>query len=302
MNNKISTGIWLIFLGLVILLHNLDIMPFNFYAIVKFWPLALVSLGISLLLQNRPYGSIITAATNLLICIYLLVVGATSHHQRSDQGIDLRRETTHDGRYRKQVSTEYRETNTAAIEINGGATKYIVKSAADTTKLFQALTDSPNIHLKLDERTGNKLGLDMQIKGNISNTDVVELYLHPHPQWDIVFNVGAASVDGDFSGHRFKKFVISSGASSFKIKYGKPTDGISKIEINTAASNIKILLPKDVEYLVKSENVLSSTKINGNKRKGSGSYKTSNYNEATHKYYIEVTGAANSFSLDTYSE
>lgn len=295
MNNKISTGIWFVFLGLIILLHNLDIISFDFYAIIKYWPLALVSVGVSLLLQGKSNGVLISTAVNLSICIFLLVIGTTSSNHS-----DTKQHTASYGTDQKSVSTEYHGVPTASIEINGGATKYLIKDLSDTSKLFEAKTAGSNIHLELEEKNDNKLQLDMQVRGNESNSPPVALSFHQQPHWDITFNVGAVTVEGNLSDHRIKNFVINSGASSFKLKFGKPTDGTGKIEINTAASSIKLLLPQDVEYYVKSENVISSTKIKGKKQKGKGSYKTDNYDRADHKYYIEISGAANSFSLETY--
>src|SRR5690606_14216337 len=78
MKNKISTGIWFIFFGSIVLLDNFNIIDFNFYAIMKYWPLMIVSVGISLIFQHKNYGTAVIVFVNLAICIVLAVVGYTS--------------------------------------------------------------------------------------------------------------------------------------------------------------------------------------------------------------------------------
>lgn len=303
MNNKISAGVWFVFIGLVVLLHNLNVIHFNFYAIIKYWPLALVSVGVSLLLQGKKNGALISTAANILICIFLIIVGTTSndysHLEKSRHTVSA----SYEDDYKTVRASRNPDTRTAEIEINGGAVSYSISDATADGALFEATTSNPGITLTLDEKDGarNALSLDMEIQGERSNKKPIQVRLDSTAIWDITFNVGAVSVDGDFSPYQIQSFGVNSGASSFKLKFGEPQNGITNIKISTAASSIKLSIPKDVAYSVKSENLLSSIKINGAKKKGDGNYQTDGYAEAENKYQIEIVGAANSFALNTYS-
>ena len=79
-----------------------------------------------------------------------------------------------------------------------------------------------------------------------------------------------------------------------------PKNGVSTIEVNTAASKIKLYLPKDTDCRVETETIVSNNKyedvdlVNGNERKSSG------YDSASNKYDIKISGAANSVSILRY--
>lgn len=303
MNNKIATGIWLVFIGIVILLHNTDVIHFNFYAIMKYWPLAIVSVGISLLLQNRPHGVLISTACNILICTFLIIVGMTSNDGPFYRWNNS--SYTQNGSSQSQSVHVDNEDNVrnAELDINGGASAFVLAEPNDSSKLFQAWTDGSNIRLKLRE-SGNaekkKITLDTDIKGTNNNKNKISFYLNPSPIWDFELNLGAASFNADFSPYRIKSLEINSGASAMDMKFGQPQEGTIDIEINTGASSIDIKLPKDAAYYVESTNVLSSTRFEGAKKIKGGRYMTDNYEQASHRYKIELNGAANSFSISTY--
>lgn len=300
MNNKIATGIWLVFIGIVILLHNMDVIHFNFYAIIKYWPLAIVSVGISLLLQNRPNGVLISTACNILICAFLIIIGMTSNDYSH-----LSREVSsnHNGTSASQAVHVDLEDNIgqAKLNINGGAATFAMVESTDTSKLFQAWTNNPSVQLKLKSSGDEtkKITLNTDIKGNNKN-NAISFYLHPSAIWDLEINLGAATFNADFTPYTIQSLEINSGASSMDMKFGQPREGTTDIEINTGASSIDIRLPKGIAYYVEGTNVLSSTRFEGAKRVKKGEYTTDNYGQASHRYKIKLTGAANSFSISTY--
>lgn len=297
MNNKIATGVWLVFIGIVVLLHNLDIIHFNFYAIIKYWPLAIVSVGISLLLQNRPHGILISTACNILICAFLVIVGTISNDTSHLSG------STHYAQGGQQSVHVDKDENIekAELNINGGAASFKLAASTDSSKLFHAWTDSPNVKLTLKSsgNTKKKITLDTDIKRN-NNKNNIDFYLHPSPIWDLELNLGAASFNADFSPYDLKSLDLNSGASAMNMTFGQPKNGTTNIEINTAASSIAIKVPKGTAYFVESANILSSTKFEGAKKIKGREYATDNYDQETNRYKIELTGAANSFSISTY--
>ncbi len=300
MNNKLGFGIWLVFAGAIILLHNLDIIDFNFYAIMKLWPLAIVSVGLSLLLQNRPNGVLISMICNIAICSFLTFKGLTDN------------ETTHKNRISNIDSNEQAQrvaiNNEASVEsvklhINGGAAGFKMVKPTDKSKLFAAWTDSPNIRLDLRESgtTNKELFFDAKHDDSRSKKNSIDFSLHSDPLWDLEVNVGAASFKADFSPYRLQNLNINAGASNMSLVFGQPENENTNIEINTGASSVKLEIPDDAAYRVTGKNVISSTKYEGAKKVGNGIYQTPNYNSASKKYDIQLNGAANSISVSTYS-
>lgn len=299
MNNKIATGIWLVFIGAIILLHNMDIIHFNFYAIIKYWPLAIVSVGISLLLQNRPHGVLISTVCNILICSFLVYQGTTnSDHNFSngEAGIDSQAQS-------QRVALDYStEIEQAKLHLNGGAASFKLVSPEDSTKLIAAWTDSPSVGLRLDESGTKEKEIVFEAKHNDSRSkkNTIEFYLNPAPVWDLELNVGAVNFKADFSIYRFQTLAINAGASNIGLTFGEPTLENTKIEINTGASNLSLRVPKGAAYRVTGKNVMSSTRYEGAEKVSKGVYETENYQSASLKYDIELNGAANSCSINTY--
>ncbi|MCL8000898.1 hypothetical protein M8994_22160, partial [Brucella sp. 21LCYQ03] len=134
-----------------------------------------------------------------------------------------------------------------------------------------------------------------------SKKNTVEFYLHPTPFWDIALNVGAVNFKADFSTYRLQALAINAGASNIGLTFGVPNLENTKIEINTGASNLKLRIPEGVAYRVVGKNVMSSTRYEGAEKVSKGVYETKNYRSAAQKYDIELNGAANSSSINTYS-
>src|SRR5690606_42094432 len=104
MRGTISTGIWLVFFGIVALLHNFDVVHFNFYAILKYWPLIIISVGINLMFQYKNFGTAIIIAANVAICAFLAVIGYTSEEKFNwKDKINFERSVKTKGDYTKSV-------------------------------------------------------------------------------------------------------------------------------------------------------------------------------------------------------
>ena len=300
MNNKIATGIWLVFIGAVILLHNTEVIHFNFYAIMKFWPLAIVSVGVSLLLQNRPHGVLISTVCNVLICSFLVFKGTTtSEHTYTNGTAGIGTEAQS-----QRVAVDY-DSNVEQVKLylNGGAASFHLVTPVDSGKLIAAWTDSPSIGLQIDESGADhkEIVFEAKHRDNRSKKNSIEFYLHPAPLWDLELNVGAANFQADLSTYRLQALAINAGASNMGITFGEPTLEHTKIEINTGASNLKLQIPEGVAYRVVGKNVMSSTRYEGAEKVSKGVYETGNYQNAARKYDIELNGAANSSSINTYS-
>src|SRR5690606_22468461 len=58
-NRRISWGLIVLFIGLVLLLTNLDYIEFNWLAVFSLWPVLLILLGLSFMLPYKPEGKYI---------------------------------------------------------------------------------------------------------------------------------------------------------------------------------------------------------------------------------------------------
>lgn len=305
MNNKIATGIWLVFAGLVFLLHNLKVIDFNFYAIIQLWPLILVSIGISLLLQGRTFGKYIVIAANVLLCGIIFFKGVTSRDSVYDKldKIDFSSGNEVSGPYSQIVSQPISaETETAKLIINGGAAKYDFKSGSDSSLIISAKTaqSTSSLNLQTKGEKNMKLEVNSRMKNNKYNNSLINVELNSRPIWDLEFNVGAAAIIGDFKDLQINKVEVNSGASSLNLHLPQPKSGICEIEVNTAASKVLLYLPKGAACRVETDALFSNNKYEDVDIVQDDVRKSTNFEQESNKYDIKVTGAANSLSILRY--
>ncbi|MHC8949084.1 LiaI-LiaF-like domain-containing protein [Sphingobacterium hungaricum] len=307
-SNTIISGIWLVFIGLVVLLHNFDIIDFNFWAIIKLIPLLIIALGINLIVQNKPYGGYITIGVNVVICSVLLIKGLTTPRDSySSQDLFSENISINDNKDEdmvQRVESIYENDEKAKLIFNGGSGNYVFEQK-DSAKLFEAwsINDKMGIELNTTKKDNEQKTLIVNSKsfGKSKNrTNTTYFTLHKNPIWDLEFNIGAANFTCDLSGYKISNMNINSGAANMKLTLGEPLNGVTKIEIATAASKIYLKLPKDAACSYTQESILSSKKISGFDIQEGDVYKTSNFDEATNRYEIDLTGAANSFEVTRY--
>ncbi|MGH2623203.1 MAG: LiaI-LiaF-like domain-containing protein, partial [Sphingobacterium sp.] len=246
MNNKIATGIWLVFIGGLILLYNFKIINFNFYAALQMWPIILVSIGISLLLQNRRNAIPIIVIANILLCGLILQRGLTSKENILGN-LQVKHKTESSQEFQKVVSHAYRnQMKNAHLAINGGASKLTLLAAQDSNNLIYSKTNHKNSSLLLKTKGEENVKLDLTTNTkNNNNGETTQIELNTNPVWDLEFNLGVAQIEGDLRKFKLKGLEINSGASTLSLHLPNPEQGKSKIEVNTAASKILLYIPKN---------------------------------------------------------
>ena len=298
MKSKISTGIWLIFFGIIALLDNFNVLNFNFYAILKYWPLLIISLGINLIFQYKNYGTAIIVAVNLALCVFLAVIGYTSDENFNWKGkVVYNSKNLDSSNAEKTVHIPLADgPEEPKFTFNIGASTVLIDK--NTAHFLEASSGSKNLGFSLS-KNANSIELDAIISDKSSKNHMVKLGLNTAPIWDLTFNIGASRFDADLKDHKFSNLEINSGAASVGLVLGHPAEEKTEIEINTAASSCKISLPKDVACSIEMTTILSSNKLSGFTKKD-GIWQTDNYESASKKYIINLNGAANSLRIDRY--
>ena len=297
MKGKISTGIWLIFFGLIALLDNFNIIDFNFYAIIRYWPLLLVSLGISLIFQSKEYGTPIIIGLNTMLCLFLGYVGFTSTENfniTNKISYNVSKDTS--GKTQHVMVPFTPEMNEPKLTFNIGAST--IKIDNNTSELLEANSESNNLGFQLHQ-DDNNLELNAIVSNKNTKDQHINISLNPSPIWDFAFNIGAARFTADFSTHQFNILEINAGAAAMNLTLGHPAKEEVKIVINTAASTCKISIPKDAACAIDMTTILSNNKLEGF-TKSDDLWKTDNYDTASKKYFIELNGAANSLKIGRY--
>ena len=303
MKSKIASGVWLVFFGTIALLHNFNIIDFNFWAILTYWPLLIISIGLNLIFQNRVNGSKILLAANILLCLFLTYQGLTSKERLFDwtfQNTAMNKEQL--DHTSSDVKVDYQPVERAELEFNLGAAKVNIRELA-TPYILTAKGTNPYAGIKVESSYRDDkavIELNTYSRDSVSNkSGNIEVSLHPEPTWDLTFNMGAASFYADLTTHKIHKMEVNAGAADLRLKLGIPTSDKTDIEINAAASSTTIQIPHDAACQVETSILFSSKKLKDFIKKDNV-YQTENFDQASKKYYIKVNGAANSLNINRY--
>ncbi len=298
-------GMFFISLGALVLIGNMTDINFQWSTAWKFWPTVLILIGISIMIKNQIGKGIVAALAGIILALSIYAsVSATTSMITSDFEIVIDDDnnavidTTH-------FSQEYSDSiKTAALNFNSGAGSFKLFSTTDKLIDFKAEGLKNLYELRRnDSGTFSEIFFNMKGKsiklGKENYKNLVEISLNPNPEWDLNFDVGAASLDLDLTQFKVRKTEINMGAAALRIKYGNLAT-TSDLNIEAGASDIDILIPKDVACEIKTDAALSSKNFVGFTKIKSDLYRTPNFDNAQKKLYITIDCGVSSIDVQTY--
>lgn len=289
-------------------MHNLEIIDFNFWATIKYWPLLIILVGINLIAQNKTYGSYIKIGCNVLFLGWILYVGmsapTTSWTERLYNSKHVNTYQDHEGEPLLHAVSQPFDSRIkeSVLEFTGGVSKFKIqtKDGADLVAA-KSETNDMGMHMETSQNeTQQKVVIHAKPMSRRNKAEAVLIDLHPDVLWKLDLSFGAANIEGSLSDLRFKNIEINTGASNMSLTLGTPKVGISKIDIATGASKIHFRIPKDAAVKVEYTSILSKNSFEGFETNESGVAKTANYEEAKDKFDIGLEGAANNFTISRY--
>lgn len=298
-------GLFFISLGGLVLIGNLTDISFRWSTAWKFWPTVLILIGLSIMIKNQIGKNFIAALAGIILAlsIYSSVSATTNLITDSfeivfDDDASASFDTT-------KFSQDYNDSiKTAVLHFKGGAGSFKLFSATDKLVEFQAegLKDMYSLR-RNDSGTYSEIFFDMKGKsikiGKQNYKNSVEISLNPNPEWDLNFDVGASSLDLDLTQFKVRNTEINMGAAALRIKYGNLVT-TSDLKVSAGASDIDILIPKDIGCEIKTDAKLSSKNFKGFDKIKSDIYRTKNFNTAEKKLYIKIDCGISSIDVDTY--
>jgi len=297
---NIFWGIVLIAFGIMIILKNMDIVHFNWFAILQLWPLLLVIWGVSLI-PVKEYIRFILSLLVLIAGVFLVV-----SYQCNDTYCWNWITTDHNTKWTEQkIEEDYDSTFTQAVlKLDAVAGDFNISGT--TTKLIsfesKGNVGDYNLQTTTDDSTKNvAIGIESNVVkiGNNHKGNASRIALNPNPVWDLDLEAGAANVDFDLSEFKVRNIDFDGGASSVKLKIGNKL-GIVNIKVEAGASSVKIYIPMNTSCEMDGDNVLSSKKLNGFVKTADGKYRTPNFDNYPNKIYINVDAAVSSIEVERY--
>ena len=303
--SNIFWGVFFISIGGLVLLGNITDLNFTWNSAWKFWPMVLILIGVSILVKNEIGKGIVAGLAALVLALTLYAsISATTNLIDNDFEINLGDEVAvFDTTY---FSQEYSDSiKTASLNFSGGAGGF--KMLTPTDKLLDFRTEGVRENFNLERNdldSHSDINFEMKSnhsiklgKNNYKNN--VELSLNSNPEWDLNFDVGAASLDLDLTQYKVNKLDIDMGAAALNVKFGNLAD-VTRFKLDAGASDIDILIPDSVGCEIKSDAALSSKNYEGFSKVSKDLYRSENFDKFSKKIYIDIDCGVSSIDVKTY--
>ena len=306
-------GLLFITIGALVLLNNFESIDLDWITIWKFWPAALILLGISLLTKHEIVKGFLISLTAIMLAFAVFATFKAGWELAGDHlfvdvdnGIEIR-----DNDYDDTELTTFEEefnpgVKKAILHFDGGVGSFKLKDT--TTKLIYVTARGIKDNYRLSKSDGKEMSIiDFEMertrfsfrKGRIKNKVVVNL--NPEPVWDMNFELGAAAIDFDFTKFKVEKLDIHTGAASLKAKLGNLNDEL-RFKLEAGASSIEIWVPETSGCEIKTDATLSSKHFEDFRKIRSDLYRTDNFESAEKKIYLELDSGVSSLKVRRYSE
>ena len=298
-------GLSLIIIGSLLVARNLGMIDFDWYNIIRLWPLLFILWGLSVLPIRE------TVKVGILV---LLLGGATwfvLDYQGSDRYNDFEflvsKSFDKDANVverQQDFTIPYADTiETARLEMDAAAGKFILKDTTSSLLSFSQSGRYTGRYAYLVKRSGHEALIKISEKEehvfHNNNHKEVDIRLNKQPLWEINLDAGASAVNYDLTPFKVKKITLDGGAGSFKITVGNKYPKVN-INIDAGASSITLRVPNNFGCDLNISAVMSGKHLPGFVKTDNGHYRTENFDSTDHRIYLNVDAAVSSFRIVRY--
>lgn len=304
------------FIGVVALLAALNVFEFHWTIVLKLWPVILIVFGITLLpINDYLKGALVLAALGLGCVLYHVEaknyegnpISRFYHSVKSwnadaddDEGEEAEDE---DFATDQHFSEPYSFTEHASIDIDFGAGNLNLKApCAELAKV-----DAKSNFVKYSFRTeydADGTAVFVSGKGhtkhiNSKTENSLDIALSDTPIWSFNLDMGAADADLDFTPYKVSQIEIDGGACNLDLKLGD-SGCDTKVEIETGASNIDIMVPTGVDCEVNLDSAISGKEFDGFEKIERGLWRTPGFGQGEYKIVIDIDCAVSDITVKRY--
>ncbi|MFQ3598914.1 MAG: DUF5668 domain-containing protein [Chloroherpetonaceae bacterium] len=302
---SIFFGSFFIVLGGLFLAKNLGVEPTSIDNLTKLWPLILITLGVSYLVGNEVVARVLSAISGVLggVIVWTIFQQFTPskvflfNSSNSNQADSV-------AQVQSLVALYDGKAPKARCKLEAGVGEFFLR---DTTHHLLKVEAKSNFGIyelrQVREGDTEEVEIEMQdaeVTLGQKMTNKFELALNPIPIWDIRTDIGAAKVDFDLSAFQVQHITIESGAASVKLKVGTRCDSV-RLDLSTAASTLKLFIPKESGCQIISEDDFSSNiRANGFTKYDKSILRTQGFEDAPKKIYIVLETGLSNLNIERY--
>ncbi len=302
-------GSLFIAIGILILLYNIDVLHFDLTDLWKFWPSVLILWGISYFVQNKIFKGLIAgiAAVMLAVTLFGFVYSSCNFFFNAfnidNDGVNISFDSNAD-------TSNYMETYDSKIKtcdffLNAGAGAFILNDSTDNLVAAAAQGVKNNYEINRTDSDDKSVVTMKMLKKHFifndgHNRNKTILKLNTNPDWNLNFDIGAASIDFDLSPFKTNNVNIKMGAASMRVKLGEKSD-VTNLTLKAGVSSIDIEVPESVGCEIRCNTSLSSKDFNEFNKISSNLYRTDNFDSAKKKIYLNMETGISSIHVSRYS-
>ena len=306
-------AIILIAIGIIFILNNFGILNFSWYNFWQLWPLILILWGISVLPVKDITKFVMLIA--VLLATVFIINRVPSHrswfshfHRNGDMSWEWNDDNDKDNTARSNTADQNLSvpfdslSSKGLLELDAAAGTFTISGETPEFLAFSKTGDIGNYEITTNDIKNRKdisLRLEEKSSSHHFNKNHVNIKLNLKPVWNLKFDIGAASMDMDFSNYKIDTADFDAGASSITLIMGD-RNPVSVVTFNAGASSIHLSVPKSAGCQVSSESFLVSKTFEGFHKKEGHIYETDNFAMAKSKIYITVKTAVSSIDIHQY--
>ena len=297
-------GTLFISIGILVLLNNLIGFTIYWDEIWRFWPVVLVLWGVTILVKDQFFKGILSGASGIILALIIFTTfqstaGILSDNYWNSNDFYISMDSSENmQQFTEPYNTDYKN---AYLHFASGAGSFSIVNS--TNELIEATTAGADYDFSLDKDSGdNKVSIDLSMEDHRFNfyhgklKNKARFSLNTNPEWDMDFDIGAASADFDLTEYKIEKLKIEMGAASLKLRLGMKSD-VSNVKISGGASAIHVYVPSGAGCDIISDINLSSRHFRGFGKLSRSHYQTDNFDSATKKIYLNIDAGVSSITV-----
>lgn len=305
-SGRIFIGTIFVLLGLIIFLNNMGVLPWDLWVrLIQLWPVLLIAIGLRIAFP-RGILAILSGLVLVLAVIFALafphyfyMVDTEHVHGVSseilDEGVTEALFTANIGASNVRISS----IDTGSFELRDKlySTEYSVVSDNLPVMRYSVSGNKAHVRFESEERTGS-FRVRWSFGRSINFVENMKIWLNPKVVWELDLDIGASKLEADFSELPVSRLDIDSGASDIDIKLGNNLKH-STVSIAAGASDVRIVVPRDLGVKVNFKSALTSTNL---RELGfverDGAYLSPGYNYADNTVEIDFSSGVSKFVLE----
>lgn len=314
--NRVMWGVILLFVGIVLLLENFNVIEFYWRNVWAFWPVFLIISGVNILFNRNKseVGNMISIGVLVVMLGVVFYKGQQPPANkfwigdRFTKDLDIEMNDDKEDTAQKLTFAEPfiagDQAKKTILNISGGGTSFKLDGETDSLIVADVERRNGNFIL-LKESSDSVTTINFKMKDQKNSWSLgdggndVALKLNKQPEWNVNVNMGAGEVDLNMEDYKMRSFRFDGGAAAIELKVGELLP-ISDVYVKTGVADVKIEIPENSGCRIKTKTGLSAKDFPGFIKIDNGNYETSNYKSSTKKVFITLDGGLSNFEVNRY--